>query len=603
MDWAGVKIGIEIHQRLESKKLFCNCYYNDAAAGGGNAGVLLRRRLRAVTGEMGSTDPAAAFEARKAVEMEYSVDEASACLVETDEEPPHALNAEALQTVFSIALALKAAPLDEIHVMRKTVVDGSAVSGFQRTALVAVEGKLETPLGAVGIPTVCIEEESAGINSREKGKSRYDLDRLGVPLVEIATDPSIKNGEHAAQVAGAIGRLLRATNRVQRGIGSIRQDVNVSIDGGARVEIKGVQELAGMAKLVENEVLRQRKLLEVMSALGGKKFSHCKPADVSRALAGAGSFVGKSIVQGNAALAMKLPHLKGVLATELAQNHRVGTELSDYARAAAGVAGIIHCGEDLAKYGITLEMADAVAKTVECGEGDAWVACVAERGVVEKALDAAAARGGMLFEGVVPKETRRADGELSRFMRPLPGSARMYPETDVPPVKVTKQLLDSAEAIEKPDDRVARYAKMGLARELAEGIALDAANLVFEEAVAKGADARLAAVTLLQTVKALKREGKSVEKLTPGRVAGALLLHAQGRATRQVVGKLLKIMCESPGTATECLEANKLEKFDAKTLERVAAENGFDARAVMREHRLNVDAAELEALCRGKKKL
>lgn len=597
-----MKIGIEIHQRLESKKLFCNCYYNDAAAGRGKVSVLLRRRLRAVTGEMGSTDPAAAFEARKAFEMEYSVDEASACLVETDEEPPHALNAEALQTTFSVALALKAAPLDEIHVMRKTVVDGSAVGGFQRTALVAVEGKLETPLGTVGIPTVCIEEESAGINGRECGVSRYDLDRLGVPLVEIATDPSIKNGEHAAQVAGAIGRLLRATNRVQRGIGSIRQDVNVSIDGGARVEIKGVQELAGMAKLVENEVLRQRKLLEVMRALDGKKFSRGKPADVSRALAGAGSFVGKSIAQGNSALAVRLPHLKGVLGAELSANHRVGTELSDYARAAAGVAGIMHSDEGLAKCGITPEMADAVAKATGCDEGDAWAACVAERGVAEKALDAAVGRGEMLFEGVVPKETRRADGELSRFMRPLPGSARMYPETDVPPVKVTKQLLDSAEAIEKPDDRVARYAKLGLAHELAEGIALDAANPVFEGVVARGADARLAAVTLLQTIKALKREGKNVEKLTPDRVAGALMLHAQGRATRQAVGELLKAMCESDGTAGECLARSKLEKFSAAALKKIAAEKGFDAAAVMREHRLNIDAAELGELCRGKKK-
>jgi Glu-tRNA(Gln) amidotransferase subunit E-like FAD-binding protein len=175
-----------------------------------------------------------------------------------DEEPPHEVNIHALKIALEVAMLFKAKVFDEIHFMRKTVVDGSNVSGFQRTALVAVDGYINTSKGIVRIDTICLEEEAA--KKLEDGENfvKYRLDRLGVPLVEIATDASIQDPEHAKEVASIIGMVLRSTGKVKRGIGTIRQDVNVSISGHPRVEIKGFQELRYMPKVIENEVIRQK---------------------------------------------------------------------------------------------------------------------------------------------------------------------------------------------------------------------------------------------------------------------------------------------------------------------------------------------------------
>ena len=179
-----------------------------------------------------------------------------------DEEPPHPINKEALEIALQIAMMLNAKPVDEVQVMRKTVVDGSNVSGFQRTALIAQDGYVETTKGKVTIPLICLEEEAAKKIEDTKEYVKYRLDRLGVPLVEIATDASIKDPEHAKEVAEKIGLVLRSTGKVKRGIGTIRQDVNISIKGGARTEIKGFQEIRIMPKVIEYEIKRQQELIQ-----------------------------------------------------------------------------------------------------------------------------------------------------------------------------------------------------------------------------------------------------------------------------------------------------------------------------------------------------
>jgi Glu-tRNA(Gln) amidotransferase subunit E-like FAD-binding protein len=214
--------------------------------------------LRAIAGETGKIDQAAKFEMKKSKVVKYEACSTSSCLVEMDEEPPHEVNIHALKIALEVALLFKARVFDEIHFMRKTVVDGSNVSGFQRTALVAVDGYINTSKGIVRIDTICLEEEAA--KKLEDGENfvKYRLDRLGVPLVEIATDASIQDPEHAKEVASIIGMVLRSTGKVKRGIGTIRQDVNVSVSGHPRVEIKGFQELRYMPKVIENEVIRQK---------------------------------------------------------------------------------------------------------------------------------------------------------------------------------------------------------------------------------------------------------------------------------------------------------------------------------------------------------
>src|SRR3990167_9064056 len=250
----GFKCGLEIHQQLEGKKLFCECPTINSNS---EPNVKFERRLRAVAGETGEIDIAAKHEMQKGKKFIYEADSNDTCLVEYDEEPPHELNKQALETTLKIALLLNAKIVDEMQIMRKTVVDGSNVSGFQRTALVAMDGFIETSLGKVNIPTICLEEEAAQKIEESDDFIVYRLDRLGIPLIEIATDSSIKNPEHAKEVAGHIGMVLRSIEGVKRGLGTIRQDVNISIKDGARTEIKGFQDLRSIPKVIEYEINRQ----------------------------------------------------------------------------------------------------------------------------------------------------------------------------------------------------------------------------------------------------------------------------------------------------------------------------------------------------------
>ena len=255
----GFKCGIEIHQQLEGKKLFCSCKTEIRKD---KPDFTVRRGLRATAGETGKVDQAAAHEQKKAKYFLYQGYHDITCLVELDEEPPHKINQEALKTTLQLAKLLNAKIIDHIFFMRKTVVDGSNTSGFQRTALVAVDGYIEVDGRKIGIPTICLEEEACQVIARKPDCDVYNLSRLGIPLIEIATDASIETAAQCTLVAAKLGMVLRSLKGVKRGIGSIRQDVNVSIKGGARVEIKGFQEYKSIPKVIENEVNRQLSFLK-----------------------------------------------------------------------------------------------------------------------------------------------------------------------------------------------------------------------------------------------------------------------------------------------------------------------------------------------------
>ena len=255
----GFRCGIECHQQLEGKKLFCNCQTINSDA---EPDVRFERRLRAVAGETGEIDIAAKHEMEKGRKFVYEADSKDTCLVEYDEEPPHELNKDALETALKIALMLNAKIADEIRFMRKIVIDGSNVSGFQRTALIGTGGFIETSLGKTEISTICLEEEAAQKIKESKESITYRLDSLGIPLIEIATGADIKSAEHAKEVAAHIGMVLRSVEGVKRGIGTIRQDVNISISKGARTEIKGFQDLRSIPKVIDFEVNRQLKLIK-----------------------------------------------------------------------------------------------------------------------------------------------------------------------------------------------------------------------------------------------------------------------------------------------------------------------------------------------------
>ena len=248
------KCGLEIHQQLETHKLFCKCpsLVNDSS----NPDIIIKRKLRTTSGESGEVDIAAKFEHEKDRIFIYEACSSSSCLVELDDDPPLEANSEAIKITIEIAKLLNAKIFDKIQFMRKIVIDGSNVSGFQRTALIAIDGYVETSKGKVSIPTIILEEEAAKKINESKDSVTYRLDRLGVPLAEISTGPDIKDNEHAKETAALIGMILRSTGKVKRGIGSIRQDLNLSINNKPRIELKGFQDLRSIPKVIEYEVNR-----------------------------------------------------------------------------------------------------------------------------------------------------------------------------------------------------------------------------------------------------------------------------------------------------------------------------------------------------------
>jgi Glu-tRNA(Gln) amidotransferase subunit E-like FAD-binding protein len=252
------KSGLEIHQQLDAdgRKLFCDC---PSVLRNDEPDFLVERKLHAVAGESGEVDRAAEYQASLKKAFVYQGYRDSTCLIELDEEPPHEINSEALKIALQIALLLNCTIIPVTQIMRKTVINGSNTSGFQRTVLIARNGYVETSSGKVGIDTICLEEDSAREIKKEGEKVYWNLDRLGIPLVEIATSPDIKSAEQAKEVALHIGDVLRSC-KVKRGIGTIRQDVNISILGGKRIEMKGVQDMRTFLRTIENEVLRQKKL-------------------------------------------------------------------------------------------------------------------------------------------------------------------------------------------------------------------------------------------------------------------------------------------------------------------------------------------------------
>ena len=294
----------------------------------------------------------------------------SSCLVEADEEPPHEVNREALETALVFSLALGSKIVDEIHVMRKIVIDGSNTSGFQRTMLVATGGYLDVNSRRVGVQTICLEEDAAKLISDDGTIRDYGLDRLGIPLVEIALEPIKGEPEEIMQVALTLGRLLRTSKRVVRGLGSIRQDVNISIDNGAVVEVKGVQQLDQLTKVIRYEMLRQHGLLLISQKLKQDR----KPEeiaigdrieDVTDILKKSSSKIIKTLLAENDNLfkAIRIRGFDGILGFEPYPDIRIGKQLSELV-GFYGIGGIFH-SDELPNYGITKEEVDMVKERLE----------------------------------------------------------------------------------------------------------------------------------------------------------------------------------------------------------------------------------------------
>ena len=558
LDYArlGLKVGLEVHRQLDTAgKLFCSCPTRLRLD---EPDLTVLRYLRPTQSEVGEVDRAALFEAQKGKAIVYEAYEDTTCLVELDEEPPHELNREALEIALQVALLLGSRPVDEVHIMRKIVIDGSTPFGFQRTCVVALGGQIEVAGKAIPIQHVGLEEDAARKVGEGPDVVRYRLDRLGIPLIEVATAPVITSPEEAKRVALAIGRIMRATGKVKRGIGSVRQDLNISIEGGAITEVKGVQELELIPKVIENEVRRQVELLKIRDELRSRGL---RPDDIRPDIVDATKvfestsckLIRKALRAGGVVLALKLPKFSGILAWEVMPGHRFGKELSDIASAWSGLGGIFHTDE-MPAYGIKEHEVEALRELVGAGPEDAVVFVAGDEERCRRALLAVLERAKQALIGV-PRETRMAlpDGR-TKFMRPRPGAARMYPETDVPPVKISPDYIEALkEKLPEPPEKLAErlMSKYGLNKKLAwQVIDMEVLEL-FEKGVEKGVPATVVATTLTETMKSLKRDGFDVDRIGEEQLLELFELIGHGKAFKEAIPDILAYLCKHEGASVE----------------------------------------------------
>ncbi len=574
----GLKAGLEVHQQLDTGKLFIRT----PSILSDEFDFTIERKLRPVPSELGEYDKTAIDAFKRNETFYYSGKKENISLVELDEEPPQPMDKEALKTVLEVSSLCNSTIVSKIIPMRKTVIDGSNTSAFQRTALISLGGhfdiesedaKGKKSKKEISVQTILLEEDAARPIKKEAGKIYYNLDRLGIPLIELATGPDIRTPNEAVLAAAKIGELMRITCKAKRGKGTIRQDVNISIAEGARCEIKGCQELELIRTVVEKEVERQIDLLEVKKKLNSK---YSKTKDKTKIFGGATDLTQTlkntecKFVKGKTTFGIKIENAKGLLGEKVGAK-RFGSELSAYAKA-TGVSGLIHIDE-LPNYGITEKEVELIAKALDCKAEDNFILIVAEKERAQKAFEAVKERFLAAFEKV-PNETRGAleDGS-SEYQRPLSSEARMYPETDLPFEIITKEkLAEINKGLPKSViEREKEYAKMGLSTNHVEEMKLSNYARFFENAVAKGINPKTGASTLLQTLTELKRKGIEVERVSLEEIETLLLAEAKGKIQKSALEEAI-IELSKGKTTSEILSEKKTAKVDTKAAENKIAE-------------------------------
>ena len=554
--------GIEIHQQLDTKKLFCSCDSHLTEEGFGSC----YRRLRPTTSEMGEVDRAALAQFQRNLGYRYQSAPGVSCLVELDEEPPHETNSEALATTLTFSEMMKARVVDEIHFMRKIVVDGSNTSGFQRTALVSMNGSVDVNGKEISILSICLEEDACRKVETTDAEITYRLDRLGIPLIEVATGPDMHDPEEVMEVALRIGTLLRATRKVKRGIGTIREDLNISVPGGARIEIKGVQELRLLPLYVQNEMNRQNMLIRIKGILEerGTKPATFEPVDVTDIFKDCESKVIKGALNDKGkVIAVRLPGFKGVMNGDSGKL-RLGSEMAQRART-KGVKGIFH-SDELPNYGIEQDYVDRLRDFLGMnGEFDAFVICAAKEKKAADALQMAVERANEAMIGV-PEETRDPlpDG-TSKYSRPLPGAARMYPETDVPPINISRERMEQVRnnLPELPEEIEARLVKQyGINAQQARQMVRQDHTDLFERLCQIDGMASIAATTLLNTYGELETAGIDTSSFDEARMVGLFTMLGESKFAKEALPAILREMGTTGCDAEKAVKKLGLESVD-----------------------------------------
>jgi glutamyl-tRNA(Gln) amidotransferase subunit E len=531
----GLKVGLEIHQQLDTnKKLFCKCRPIESD----EYTEKFSRSLRTAKSELGELDPAALFEKTKSKKINYYANSQSSCLVEKDDEPPHDLNYDAKKISLLICCTLESKIFSEIHVMRKTVIDGSNTAGFQRTMLVSQGGNLKVNGKKIGVQAICLEEDAAKLLKDEQNQRNYSLDRLGIPLVEIALEPVIAKPTEVKEIALTLGRLLRVTGMVKRGIGSIRQDVNISVMNSGVVEVKGVQQLDQLEKIVGYEAKRQHGLILIAEKLKKLSITISKEDvfDITEVFKDCESKIIQNALKSKVKIkAIRVRNFSGMFGFEPYSGIRLGKEIGQLVRF-FGVGGVFH-SDELPNYGINDYDIDNVKKYLKLMDGDGFLIIAGEDPKLDYAIDSIIKRIQDATNGV-PAETRAAtqDGETI-FLRPRPGASRMYPETDIPSISVMPEEIKLAmENIPKSwDESIAEIQqKYGLNPQLSEQIFDSEYMELFEKICEnKKNSSNFVASILCSSITSLERKGLDAMLLKPEHIIESFELLASGKIPKE----------------------------------------------------------------------
>jgi glutamyl-tRNA(Gln) amidotransferase subunit E len=574
IDKIGLKVGLEIHQQLPTKnKLFCSCPIIESE----EYPIKFFRKLRVAKSELGEYDPTAIFERSKAKIISYYANPESSCLVEQDEEPPHEVNKDAKDTVLMISSALKSTIFSEIHVMRKLVIDGSNTSGFQRTMLISQGGYLEVDGNKIGVQSISLEEDAAKILGETSDAREYALDRLGLPLVEIALDPVSGTPDQIRKIALTLGRLLRATKKVERGLGTIRQDVNVSIQGGNVIEVKGVQKLDQLEKVIEYEAKRQHGLNIISSKLKNLEIDRiAKERDVKTVTDifkdCKSKVIQKTLKDGAVVKAIRIKNFVGMFGLEPYEGIRLGKQIGELVRF-FGLGGVFH-SDELPNYGIEEMEINEIRKILELGKNDAFLLLAGEIRKVEPAIESIIKRIEDAKNGV-PAETRAAtaDGETV-YLRPRPGASRMYPETDIPPIIVTKKELEDAQKIipKSWEDTISDLEKAyGLNQQLAIQVFDSSYSELFEIICQdKKISPNFVASILCGTITNLERQGLDTRLLKSDEILHAFKLLSNGDIAKEsleiIFSNIMSGKTHSVGEAIKNAAINKVDSTELETI-------------------------------------
>ena len=523
IDWAKLQLksGLEIHQQLYTEqKLFCRCPAGIYGKEGNHDAEVLRH-MRPTLSELGEYDGTALMEFRTRKEILYLLNQESVCTYEMDDTPPFLINNEALDIAVEIALLLNCNLVGELHVMRKQYLDGSIPTGFQRTAIVGVDGFVNLRGKRLSVLQVALEEDSCRELSDEGHTITFMTDRLSMPLVEVVTGPELEKPSEVAEACEFIGRLLRATGKVRRGAGATRQDVNVSIKGGTRIEIKGVPSVKMIPRLVRNEALRQKALLEIREKLWSRDLEpkgSARTYFVEHILSNTKSeVISRALDRGAKVGAIRLKNMGNILSAPVIGGRTLADEVAGRVRVVACLDEppyLIH-RSTRGSNALSNKEWRSIKKRLRAKAEDAVAVFWGPEQDVRTAFEEIETR---LLEAAlgIPPETRQVLlGCLNDFERILPGPDRMYPDTDSPPVPISDQLIEAARnrLPTPPDNREKRYLEMGLAKHLAYFLAISPLREVFESGVSKGCPPKTAARLLVEEPISLNRKGFDVSPL------------------------------------------------------------------------------------------